>query len=132
MSRNDYDVGYGKPPQSGKFAQGHTRSRGRRSRKAPDVHAVILDEIASTIEIKEGARTRKVTKLAALIKRLMVKALSGDLRALGMFLPLILAAGGDKALTQATENLSEIEKEMLLRNSASLLAALAAKAKKGS
>ena len=131
MSSDDYEVGYGKPPREGQFKPGHTRSRGRRSRKAPDVNKVILDEIASTIEIKEGPRTRKVTKLAALIKRLMSKALAGELRALAMLLSLIQAAGGDKALTQAAEGLSEIEKKMLLRNSASLLASLAAEAKRG-
>ena len=126
MSLDDYEIGYKKPPPDGQFKPGHTRSRGRRTRKAPDVNKLILDEIASSIEIKEGAHTRKVTKLSALVKRLVAKALAGELKALAMLLPLIRAAGGAEALMQAADGITDIEKKMLQRNAASLLAALAA------
>ena len=129
MSRDDYKVGYKRPPRDGQFKPGHTRSRGQRTRKSPDVNKAILDEIASMIEIKEGARTRRVTKLSALIKRLFAKALGGDLRAATILLPLILSAGGAEALTQVAEGLTDIEKKMLQRNAASLLASLAADTK---
>jgi hypothetical protein len=124
MSQDDYDVGYKRPPRHGQFKAGHTRSRGRRKRKPPDLNQLVLDEIASTIEIKEGPRTHKVSKLSAVIKRLVAKSLAGDPRALGMLLPLVATAGGGKALTDASEGLTDIEKKMLRRNAASLLASL--------
>jgi hypothetical protein len=116
---------YCDPPEHGKFQFGHTRSRGPRKRAAPDLNKVVLDEIAALIEIKEGDRTRKVTTLVALVKRLKTKALNGDHRALAMLIPLILSASGAKAVTEATEGLSELEKEMLHRNMKSLLVSIA-------
>jgi hypothetical protein len=121
----DYDIGYGKPPKNRRFTSNHERSRGPRKRAAPDLNKVVLDEISALIEIKEGSRTRKVTTLVGLIRRLKVKALNGDHRSLATLISLILSASGAKALTEAAEGLTDLEKEMLRRNAKSLLAGLA-------
>jgi hypothetical protein len=118
--------GYCDPPEHGKFEFGHTRSRGPRKRAAPDLNKVVLDEITALIEIKEGDRMRKVTTLVALIKRLKTKALNGDHRSLATLIPLILSASGAKALTEAAEGLTDLERAMLRRNAKSLIAALGA------
>jgi hypothetical protein len=121
----DYEVGYGKPPKSGQFTAGHKRSRGARKRAAPDLYQIILEEMAALIEIREGDRIRKVPTLRALIKRLKLKALTGDHRSLVTLLQYVLSAGGAQALAEATEGLSALEKEMLHRNMKSLLASIA-------
>lgn len=77
-----YHVGYCKPPKNSQFKKGQSgNSRGRRkgSKNSGTLLANALDEV---ISIKEGGRSKTITKRAAMFKQVVNKAVSGDLRAI--------------------------------------------------
>jgi hypothetical protein len=79
--KNNYEVGYGKPPQRSRFPKGQSgnpkgRPRGSRS------SATLLKEILSErVEVRENGRIRTVTKKELILRYAVNKAATGDSRA---------------------------------------------------
>jgi Family of unknown function (DUF5681) len=79
--RNDYEVGYRKPPKQTRFQKGKSgnpkgRPRGSRS------SATLLREILSErVEVRENGSTRTVTKKELILRYAVNKAATGDSRA---------------------------------------------------
>ena len=77
-----YRVGYGKPPKNSQFKKGQSgNSRGRR-RGSKNSGTLLTNELDEMISIKEGGRSKLITKRAAIYKRVVNKALDGDIRAI--------------------------------------------------
>ena len=72
------DVGYGKPPKHSQFQPGQSgNSKGRR--KGSKNTATLLEEMLSEkITVREGDRTRKLSRMEAILHTQIVKALKGD------------------------------------------------------
>ena len=93
----DDRVGYRKPPKHSQFKKGRSgnpkgRPKGTRNLKT-ELHA----ELAERILVREGDRTQKVTKLRAMVKALMAKALKGDVRAIAQIDTMSLRPSDDDA-----------------------------------
>lgn len=75
-----YDIGYGRPPAHTRFKPGHPGCGGRpkRQRNLRTVLEATLDE---RITIREGNRTRSVSKRDAIILRMVNDAVSGNAKA---------------------------------------------------
>ena len=82
----DYAVGYGRPPEHTRFRKGRSGNPKGRPRHARNLHTELLEELSEEIQVKEGGRTVRVTKLRALLKAAIGKAASGDMRALALIL----------------------------------------------
>jgi hypothetical protein len=84
--RDDYPVGYGRPPAHTRFRPGQSgnpsgRRKGRRNIKTE------LKEIASKrITVRDGKTKRKVSLVAANILAHGIKGAQGDVRSSGLFL----------------------------------------------
>jgi len=96
----DYEVGYRKPPESGRIRKGERRNpNGRRGKKAkpppPDnsVKGIIerLDE--ETVEFME----RQISKREAMIRVVQAKALKGDIQSMKLFEDMRRQAGVGQA-----------------------------------
>ncbi len=80
-NKNNYEVGYRKPPQRTRFQQGRSgnpkgRPRGSRS------SATLLREILSErVEVRENGRIRTLTKKELILRYAVNKAATGDSRA---------------------------------------------------
>jgi hypothetical protein len=87
-----YDIGYGRPPVHTRFKPGHPGCGGRpkKQRNGRTVLEATLDE---RITIREGKRTRSVTKHDAIILRLVNDAASGDAKALSNLITLMRLYG---------------------------------------
>src|SRR5258706_16075740 len=86
----DCEVGYGKPPAHSRFQPGQSgnprgRRKGTRGLKA-DLH----DELAASHTIQVNGQAIKGTKQRLMILALATRAATGDLKAAGLLLPLIL------------------------------------------
>src|SRR5262245_3877423 len=83
-----YVVGYGRPPAHTRFKPGHPGCGGRpkRQRNLRTVLEATLDE---RITIREGNRTRSISKRDAIILRLVNDAVSGDAKALSNLITLM-------------------------------------------
>jgi hypothetical protein len=76
-SRN-YEIGYGKPPANRRFQKGRSGNRKGRPRGTQNLDTLLGMELTERIPIKENGRSRTVTKLVAILKQQVNKALTGD------------------------------------------------------
>jgi hypothetical protein len=121
---DDYDVGYGKPPENTQFKPGHSGNSKGRPKGAKNLKTIVQQEAYSKISIKEGGKISKVTKVEALIKSTMAKGIQGNPKLANSALNLM-----DKHLPhddpQAAERAPLTEEELsILHNRAELLALL--------
>jgi hypothetical protein len=82
--KRDYEVGYGRPPKSGQFQKGQSGNPKGRPKGAKGFKASLKRELASEITVREGNRVIRIAKHEAAAKRLVEKALNGDLGAIRM------------------------------------------------
>jgi Family of unknown function (DUF5681) len=76
-----YEVGFQRPPRHTQFRKGTSGNPKGRPREAKNLAAVLDKALAEKVTIVENGRRRKITKRSAMIKQLVNKAASGDLRA---------------------------------------------------
>lgn len=81
---NDYDVGYGKPPQHTRFKPGQSGNPKGRPKKTRNFKTDLQEELQAKVTVSEGGKTQTISRQQAVIKRTMEKALQGDLRAVQM------------------------------------------------
>ena len=89
----DYEVGYGRPPRHSQFKPGHSGNPRGRLRGQVNFKTALKEALGQKVTIHEGDRSRKISKLAAIIQVTFNKALKGDPRALVAFLQFVRAAG---------------------------------------
>jgi hypothetical protein len=78
----DYEVGYGRPPKSTRFMKGQSGNPKGRPKGAKGINANLKRELEGKITVNDGQQTRTISKAEAAAKRLVAKALGGDLKAL--------------------------------------------------
>src|SRR5262245_66067928 len=76
-----YKIGYGKPPKHTQFKKGKSGNPRGRPRGSLNLSTDLAGELSEQITLREGGRSRRVSKQRALIKSLLAKALQGDVRA---------------------------------------------------
>jgi Family of unknown function (DUF5681) len=84
-----YEVGYGKPPQSGRFAKGKSGNPKGRPKGSKNLASIVLRECRQPVRITGPHGTRTVTKLEATVMQLGNKAAQGEPRATRELLPLV-------------------------------------------
>ena len=87
MARSD-SVGYGKPPLATRFKKGRSGNPNGRPRGQANLLTEIKDELKERITVREGGKSRRVTKQRAILKSLIAKGLSGDVKAMTSILVL--------------------------------------------
>ena len=88
-----YEVGYGKPPKHTRFKPGQSGHPRGRPRGQLNFRTAVREALKEKITVREGDRTRTVSKMDAIIQVTFNKALKGDARGLVAFLQLIRWAG---------------------------------------
>jgi len=79
---SDYDVGYGKPPKSGRFKPGVSGNpKGRPKRKLVPLAEIINNAINDPIKYREGRRTKFAPMRELSLKIVVDRAVGGDLEA---------------------------------------------------
>ena len=102
MAGDDHSAGYCQPPKASRFKKGVSGNPQGRPRMSRDLRADIYDELAEPIEIKdESGRVLAISKQRALVKALVRKALSGDIRAATTLFSLTLRRNGQVAEAQS-------------------------------
>ena len=85
-----YDVGYGKPPRSGRFRAGVSGNpRGRPKAKGLALAELIKTVLNAPIEYRERGRTKVATYRELILKLLVDGAISGDLDAAETVLKMV-------------------------------------------
>lgn len=80
-SRQDYQVGYGKPPEHTRFKKGHSGNRAGRPKRRRDLNTIISEVLQEPVQLRHGERISTVPYLEALFRKLCNSALQGDSKA---------------------------------------------------
>ena len=86
---NNYEVGYRKAPKKTRWKKGQSGNAKGRPKGAKNLETVVREEAYSKIVIKEGGKTQTITKVEALMKRMMAEGIQGDTKAASVTLDLM-------------------------------------------
>lgn len=104
MSKNDYNVGYKKPPKASQFKPGQSGNPKGRPKGTRNLATDLQEELSAKIVVREGNKQQRMSKQQALVKTLFNNALKGDIRAINTFLRLIERTKfDDEDLFEATD-----------------------------
>lgn len=87
-----YEVGYGRPPKAHRFRPGESGNPRGRPKKTPTLYEELMKELARPVQIKMRNRTVKISKLEAILRKLLQSCLEGDTRATRLLLAMLQAA----------------------------------------
>jgi hypothetical protein len=76
--RQDYEVGYRKPPKAYQFKPGGSGNPSGERRRKVSMKAMFEEEFLRKITAREGDRVITLTKASGMFKRLMADGLMGD------------------------------------------------------
>ena len=91
---NEYEIGYGRPPQRSRFKPGQSGNPVGRPKASPNVQTELKRLLAQKTKIKIGGSVQTVSASRAMCLALLQKAMSGDVRA---FSKIVEIAGADVA-----------------------------------
>ena len=77
-----YEVGYGKPPRHSQFKAGQSGNPKGRKKGVKNINTIFDDVLNEKVVLSENGRTYKISKTQAVCRRLVNKALSGDIKAI--------------------------------------------------
>ena len=77
-----YTVGYGKPPQHGRFRPGRSGNPAGRPRGVHNLQTDVRRTLKAPVKVKEGERSSTMSTQASVLMMLREKALRGEARAL--------------------------------------------------
>jgi len=108
-SKADYDVGYGRPPVHTRFKPGQSGNPKGRPAGGANAKTTVERLINEKVSVREGEKTRQMTKLEALLQAHTMKAIKGDPRSASIVIGVVAKMGlfGD----QAEETLAALPQE---------------------
>jgi hypothetical protein len=98
--KDDYRIGYRRPPVEHRFKPGNNANPKGRKKKTRNRKVVIRELLFEPITVREGGEVKQMSALEAVLKKLLSKALTGDNKAA---LTIIGLAQRDGILTPEQE-----------------------------
>jgi Family of unknown function (DUF5681) len=86
-------VGYGRPPAHTRFKPGQSGNPKGRQKGQRNVHTVLDETLNQRITIREGNRTRSLTKLDGVILTIVNGAVKGDTKAQAALMTMMRSVG---------------------------------------
>lgn len=115
MSDEDqfYEVGYGRPPKSGRFAKGKSGNPKGRPKGSRNLASIVMQESRQPVRINGPKGARTITKLQAVVMQLGNKAAQGEPRATREFLPLVQRAEDAVSSESAPQMVHELDQRVM-------------------
>lgn len=111
--KNEYDVGYGKPPKKSQFTKGKSGNPRGRPKNARNRKTVIRDVLEKPVKFREGERIKSASVFEVMLRRQAQNAAQGDPRS---FLAMLKLAKEHGLLDEGTSHeylLSPTEEALL-------------------
>lgn len=107
-----FEVGYGRPPVATRFRPGQSGNPRGRPKGARNLSTLVAASLSERIAINENGRRRRISKMEAVVKQLVNRAASGELRATQLLLALVQSHEAQKRAATAladTEKINEAD-----------------------
>ncbi len=75
-------VGYGRPPKATRWKPGQSGNPKGKAKGLKSLKKIVQDEAASRIVVKEGGKSKTLTKAEVVLKALWSKAMQSDVKAI--------------------------------------------------
>ncbi|MDD3014162.1 MAG: DUF5681 domain-containing protein [Candidatus Gastranaerophilales bacterium] len=87
---NEYEIGYGKPPQEHSFKPGFSGNKKGRPKGSKNTYNLLNEILNQKIIVKENDENIKISKKIAMLTQLVNKGVKGDIKAITTLLPHML------------------------------------------
>jgi hypothetical protein len=87
--RDDYQVGYGKPPRHTQFAKGQSGNPRGRPSGSKNLATLVSEALNEMVIVAEDGGRRKISKCKAIVTQIVNKAAKADLRAIKILLEIL-------------------------------------------
>lgn len=77
-----YEIGYRRPPKSGQFKKGQSGNAKGRPKGSNNFLTLLDQELAQPIVVNENGRKKTVSRMQAMVKRMVAGAMQGDQKTL--------------------------------------------------
>ena len=106
-------VGYGRPPRHSQFKPGQSGNAKGRPRAKRNMASLLGDVLAQKVTVTRNGKRKKIRSDAAILYRLLEKALAGDLTASRIVLSLRATHMPDREGEGNSTNLAEEDRAIL-------------------
>jgi Family of unknown function (DUF5681) len=87
-----YQVGYKKPPLQHRFPKGRSGNPDGRPRKPKTIDTLLDKALKETVVANENGGRKTITKLEAVVKQVVNKAITGEVRVIKLLIELLREA----------------------------------------
>ena len=94
MTDKTYPIGYRRPPASGQFKKGSSGNPKGRPKGSRNFLTLLETELAQKIVVSENGKKKSITRLKAMVKRIVSGALQGDQKQLLTLVEILRKSGG--------------------------------------
>jgi len=88
-----YETGYRRPPISGRFKKGRSGNPKGRPKGSGNFLTLLEQELGQSIIVNENGKKKTITRMQAMVKRIVAGALQGDLKALMTLVEILRRSG---------------------------------------
>jgi hypothetical protein len=92
-----YPVGYCQPPKSGQYKPGESGNPSGLPKGLPSPQQILLNEAAKVVKVKIGEQIVEMSKLQALMRKLLDLGLGNDIAAIRLSLAYLVPAHAEAA-----------------------------------
>jgi hypothetical protein len=115
-SESDYEVGYRKPPKATRFKKGKSGNPNGRPKDAKGLNSIVKQHLLDRVAVRTSKGTRRLTRIEALVLKLLESAGGGDHRALVQLMSMYSAAVPETApeiTSPANDELTDTDEAIL-------------------
>jgi hypothetical protein len=87
-------IGYRRPPRSSQFKKGASGNPKGRPKGSKNFLTLLEQELNEKVVVNEGGRRKSVTRLQAMVKRMVAAALQGEPKAVLALVDILRRSGG--------------------------------------
>ncbi len=88
-NKQDYEIGYGRPPKRSQFQPGQSGNPKGRKRRPQSVQVQMHAVVSKKVSITEGGQTKRIPILGVILRTFANKAAKGDLKAANFVFSLL-------------------------------------------
>ena len=112
--KRDYEVGYGKPPRHTRFKKGRSGNPRGRPKGSKNLSTLLTEALNEAVVVAENGRRRTITMRQAIIKQLVKRSATADLRAMKILLDMVRDLEGQtEPASPETAEFSQADEKVL-------------------